>query len=197
MTPTFSIIVPTVMRASLPATLGSIRRAGVGPGDEALIVIDAAHQNGYAPAGFNDAVAGLVATGAGVRILQPSEARGGWGGPARNHGIEHARGSHLLFIDDDDTYRPGAIDTIRGLVAESPESMHVWRMVARGGRVLWSKPRLVQGNIGTPMFAVPRVAAGRWTERYEGDFDFAWSSYRNMNDPDCLSWHEQVLVNCG
>ena len=198
--PTFSIIVPTVMRASLPATLDSIRHAGVGPGDEALVVIDAAHQNGYAPAGLNDAVAGLVATGAGVRILQPNEARGGWGGPARNHGIEHARGSHLLFIDDDDTYRPGAIDTIRGLVAESPESMHVWRMVARGGSVLWHHPTLRVGNIGTPMFAVATITAGEWTERYEGDWDFVRSSRARLGPPDCrdcVAWHEQVLVDCG
>lgn len=196
MTPEFSIIIPTVMRPTLVATLHSIRHAGAGLGDEALIIVDAAHQNGYAPAGFNDAVAGLVATGASVRILQPNEARGGWGGPARNHGVGLARGSHLLFIDDDDQYRPGAIDTIRSLVAPAPESMHVWRMVARGGRVVWSSPRLAQGNIGTPMFTVPLVAAGQWTERYEGDFDFALSSRMNLGG-DAVVWHEQVLVDCG
>lgn len=196
MTPKFSIIVPTIMRPTLVATLDSIRCAGVGPGDEALVIIDAAHQNGYAPAGFNDAVAGLVATGTSVRILQPNEARGGWGGPARNHGVEHARGSHLLFIDDDDVYRPGAIDVIRAMVTEAPASMHVWRMLARGGRVVWSSPRLAQGNIGTPMFTVPLLAAGQWTERYEGDFDFALSSRMNLGG-DAVVWHEQVLVDCG
>ena len=196
MTPTFSIIIPTIMRASLPATLDSIRHAGVGPGDEVLIVVDTAHQNGYAPAGFNDAVAALVATGAGVRILQPNDARGGWGGPARNHGVGLARGSHLLFIDDDDTYRPGALETIRALVADAPGSMHVWRMRARGGRVLWGAPRMAQGNIGTPMFTVPRGAAGQWTSRYEGDFDFALSSRLNLGG-DAVVWHEAVLVDCG
>lgn len=197
MTPKFSIIIPTIMRPTLVATLASIRHAGGGPGDEVLVIVDAAHQNGYAPAGFNDAVAGLVATGTSVRILQPDDARGGWGGPARNHGVSAARGSHLLFIDDDDVYRPGAIEMIRSLVAPAPESMHVWRMVARGGAVVWRVPRLMQGNIGTPMFAVPRGVAGYWTERYEGDFDFAWSSFRNMNDTGCMVWHEQVLVDCG
>lgn len=195
--PTFSIIVPTIMRDSLPATLHSIRHAGAGQGDEVLVVVDAAHRDGYAPAGFNDAVAALVADGVSVRILQPDEARGGWGGPARNYGVGLARGSHLLFIDDDDQYRPGAIDQVRAMVADNPETMHVWRMKARGGRVLWTRPVLRVGNIGTPMFCVPRHAAGRWTERYEGDFDFALSSYQNMNDQDCLAWHEAVLVDCG
>ncbi len=197
MKPTFSIIIPTIMRDSLVATLDSIGRAVVCQGDEALIVVDAAHQNGYAPAGFNDAVAAIVAGGVRVRILQPSDARGGWGGPARNRGVALARGSHLLFIDDDDVYEPGALDTIRTWVTDAPEAMHVWRMRARGGGVLWSKPMLRVGNIGTPMFCVPRHAAGEWTGRYEGDFDFAWSSYRNMNDMDCIAWHAERLVRCG
>lgn len=196
-TPSFSIIVPTIMRPSLVATLDSIRDARARPGDEALIVVDAAHRDGYGPAGINDAVAALVAGGVSVRILQPDEARGGWGGPARNHGVAVARGSHLLFIDDDDVYRPGAIDIIRGLVADAPDTMHVWRMLARGGRVLWGKQQLRVGNIGTPMFCVPRYAAGGWTGRYEGDFDFALSSCRNVGGPGYVAWHGMVLVDCG
>lgn len=193
----FSIIVPTIMRDSLVATLHSIRHAGAGPDDEVLVIVDAAHRDGYAPAGFNDAVAGLVADGVSVRILQPDEARGGWGGPARNYGVDCARGSHLLFIDDDDMYRPGAIVATRAMVADCPETMHVWRMVARGGRVLWSKPVLRVGNIGTPMFTVPRRAAGVWTGRYEGDFDFALSSVNRPGGPLLVAWHEAVLVDCG
>lgn len=197
MTPSFTIIIPTIMRPSLVATLDSIRDAGAGPDDEVLVVVDAAHRDGYGPAGINDALAGLAATCRSVRLLQPDEARGSWGGPARNHGVGLARGSHLLFIDDDDVYWPGAIDTIRAWVADAPASIHVWRMVARGGKVVWAAPKLVQGNIGTPMFCVPRGAAGVWTERYEGDFDFVRDSHRRMNDQDCLVWHEDILVDCG
>ena len=70
-------------------------------------------------------------------------------------------------------------------------------VLARGGKVVWAAPKLVQGNIGTPMFCVPRGAAGVWTERYEGDFDFVRDSHRRMNDQDCLVWHEDILVDCG
>lgn len=190
MTPTFSIIVPTILRPTLAATLDSIQAAGLTPGDEVLVMVDADHAHKPLPPGVRASRAAPVA------VYYSEVSRGGWGGPARNLGVRAAKGSHLLFIDDDDVYRPGALDAIRAMVAESPATMHVWRMLARGGRVVWSSPRLAQGNIGTPMFAVPRHAAGEWTSRYEGDFDFALSSRMNLGG-DAVVWHDTVLVDCG
>lgn len=184
-----SIIIPTILRPTLAATLDSIQAAGLATGDEVLVMVDADHAHKPLPAGVK------VPRAAPVAVYYSEYSRGGWGGPARNLGIRAATGSHLLFIDDDDTYEPEALDAIRGMVAAAPDSMHIWRMVARGGLVLWRTPGMKVGNIGTPMFCVPRANAGHWTSRYQGDFDFARSSAATMaHEP---VWHRDVLVRCG
>jgi glycosyltransferase involved in cell wall biosynthesis len=117
MTPTFSIIVPTILRPTLAATLDSIQAAGLAPGDEVLVMVDAEHAHKPLPPGVRASRAAPVA------VYYSEVSRGGWGGPARNLGVKAAKGSHLLFIDDDDVYRPGAIDTIRAMVAEAPATI--------------------------------------------------------------------------
>lgn len=194
--PSFSIIIPTIMRPSLTTTLGSIRAAGIGLADEVIVVVDAARSSVQGAAPDMDAACRELARTSRVSVVRDPSAMGAWGCHARNLAIEQARGSHLLFIDDDDVYEPGAIDRIRAWVADAPDSMHVWRMLPRGKtQPLWATPRMMQGNVGTPMFAVPRAAAGRWTVRYEGDFDFARESLANLGGR--VAWHEETLVRCG
>lgn len=189
-----SIVIPTIMRPSLVATLASIRNGGICPKDEVIVVVDAAHTHDNAP-GWGEEVERLARRVPVLIVRNPANV-GAWGCHARNNGIGVAKGTHLLFIDDDDVYEPLALHRIRAFVQAAPDDMHIWRMLPRGkSQPLWSAPRLMQGNVGTPMFAVPRHEAGRWTERYEGDFDFARASLANLAGR--AKWHEEVLVRCG
>lgn len=85
--PTFTIVVPTVGRASLRAALASV--AGqLEAGDELIVVC-------------ND--------------------DGDFGNSARNSAIERSRGSHIVFLDDDDEYLPGAFDAMREYAGRHPD----------------------------------------------------------------------------
>jgi glycosyltransferase involved in cell wall biosynthesis len=193
--PSLSVIIPTIARPSLAATLDSIAAAGIGLDDQVLMVSDSPVQVTEESHDLNMAAARSLARHTNVLAVLPGRRLGGWGGPGRNIGIQEATGTHLVFIDDDDVYLPGALQVIREIIATDPQALHVWRMVARGGHTLWTERDVRVGNIGTPMFAVPRGCAGQWTTRYEGDFDFFEDSLIRAGGQ--VRWHEDVLVRCG
>lgn len=64
-----------------------------------------------------------------------------FGNAARNDAIERARGSHLIFLDDDDEYLPGALASMRRLAAQHPDRV-----------VLFSQYSEIHGD-GTPATA--------------------------------------------
>jgi glycosyltransferase involved in cell wall biosynthesis len=57
----------------------------------------------------------------GDEIIVVCNQDGDFGNAARNSGIERARGSHLVFLDDDDEYLPGAFSRMRKAAAEHPD----------------------------------------------------------------------------
>ena len=99
-----------------------------------------------------------------------------FGSTARNSAMDRARGTHLLFIDDDDEYLPGALAAMRRFAVEHPDRIGIFRMrYWRDGRVLWDDAEFRFENIGTPMFVVPNVEAklGRWEPTlYAADWRF-------------------------
>ena len=78
--------------------------------------------------------------------------------------MEEARGSHLVFMDDDDQFARGALATMRGVAREHPGRVVIFRMRYLDGRVIWIDPVLRGRNVGTPMFLVPNAPGklGRW-----------------------------------
>lgn len=115
-----------------------------------------------------------------------------WGHKARNQLMRAARGDWLLFMDDDDMYTPGALDTVRGAVGLVGHP-HVFRMRYATGDVLWTDREVRCGNVSTQMVVVPNVGdlLGRWGDRYEGDFDFIAETCSNLGQP---FWHEDVIA---
>ncbi|MEA1676435.1 glycosyltransferase family 2 protein [Nitrospirillum sp. BR 11163] len=103
--PFFSVIVPTHKRAPLlRRTLASInaQREGVG-GVEILVVSDATD-------GDTDAVCAELLTPADMYVR-----RNGAPGPSasRNMGLSLAKGSYILFLDDDDAWYEGFLPALK------------------------------------------------------------------------------------
>ena len=90
MVPDISVIIPVRnMSQSLPLCLASVLRSEGIPGGPEVIVVDDASEDGSAE----------VASRFPVRLIRLNRCRGG--GPARNAGVERARGGILFFTDAD------------------------------------------------------------------------------------------------
>lgn len=93
---------------------------------------------------------------------------------ARNSAMERARGTHLLFLDDDDEYAAGAFAEMRRFAAEHPDTIGIFREQLLDGSLFWRTPELVEGNVGSALFVVPndRERLGRWSGSEGNDWNF-------------------------
>jgi spore maturation protein CgeB len=182
MTPRFSVIVPTTGRATLVRALQSVADQ-LEPGDEVIVV------------GGDDAGA-EAAIRFGFTFI-PCGPGGNFGCTERTMGIARATGTHLVFLDDDDAFLPGAFAKMREACAAHPGRPVMFRMIAPGGRVLWHEPVVRLGNHGTPQFVTPndRARLGQWGTRYEGDFDFCVSTLAHYPE-GALVWDSTVVYTC-
>jgi hypothetical protein len=140
-----------------------------------------------------------VATGvvlAGYRYIAHDAGHHCWGHCQINKGIRHARGDYLVFIDDDDCFPDGALDTIRTAIADQPEPRPLmfkfWSR--RHGRALPERHEVRESAIGGHAMVVPNIPArlGRWGERYAGDFDFIQSTLALW--PTGPAWYDDVIA---
>lgn len=164
---TLSVVIPTIGRASLADTLRSVAAQEGLPGDEVLLIGDGPQPRVREVA---ERVGGE--TGSRVHYIEEGPTRD-WGGAQRNLGYQLARADYVLAIDDDDVFVPGAFALIRCRIAEHPGRALMFKVETRYG-LLWARPVVALGNVGTGMLALPNNKArmGRWGSRYEGDFDF-------------------------
>lgn len=164
-----SIIIPTIGRESLRRTLESLGPAGFDPSrDEVIVVAD----------GRQQAVFGILADFPFARhlISEPDHATGY---PQRQLGMESAGGTHVLFMDDDDTYRVSALNAIRHNIAMHPDRVLVFRAdfthrATPQGPLVWKTPELVVGNVCMQAMCFPHQPGkmSRFGRRYAADFDF-------------------------
>lgn len=177
----FSIILPTSGRVDLAAAARSAR-AQMSPQDELLIV---------GGGSWGEAVAFWVS----ARHVPHAGGRN-WGHAERNAAMPQARGTHLLFLDDDDALLPGALKAMRECIAQAPERPHVFKMIMPEGYLVPITAEVRQGNIGTPNLVAPNTPArlGVWGDRYEGDFDFIASTLAHY--PDGPVWHDVTTYAC-
>jgi glycosyltransferase involved in cell wall biosynthesis len=182
---TLSLILPTIARPRLARALLSLRTQDWQVGDEVLLVGDGEHP---AARSLWDQL------GLPGRYLELPGPSANWGHTPRNLAMPLARGSHLLFLDDDDTLTPGAIASIREALGSEPERPHLFRMRYADGRLLWQKKEVVEGNVSTQMIVAPNIPhkLGRWGNRYAGDFDFVASTVKLIGEP---IWREEVTCN--
>ncbi len=199
MTVTFSIIVPTIGRTTLGRTLRSIIGAGAQADDQVLVVGDSGRPPADRWAARRDAA--MFMTRLQLHYIEAGHPESMAGAHQRNVAQGLATGSHLLFLDDDDVYTPGALAAIRRHVTEEPEEVHVHKMRAASKRfsytTLWLDPVVRMGNIGTPMFCVPNWPSlvGEWPlNQYCNDISFMEDTLRRRGSGFCR-WHHDIVAD--
>ncbi|HEY7074194.1 MAG TPA: iron-containing alcohol dehydrogenase [Solirubrobacteraceae bacterium] len=185
MAPRFSIVLPTYNRSSaLLATIGSVC-AQTERDWELLVVSDASTDD-------TDDVVRAVADPR-VQLLRLDE-RSGHPGRPRNHGLAHAGGRYVAYLDHDDRWRPGHL-TALGALLDGGARLAATGAVRTddGGAVVrrttaldavWHPEIQVMGA----MFEPSRVAhvreavtaAGGWTEELAGLED--WELWLRLAD---------------
>lgn len=192
-----SVVVPTIGRDTLKRTLLSLRPQ-LHPGDEVVVIADG--PSARAVAREATCTLGLPL------VLADTPPTRCWGNAQRDLGMRLARGTHLLFIDDDDEYEPGALDVVRRELEKNSECAHIFRMRFGPGHpagqttpptVLWRDQVLRAQNIGTPMVALPNRPAllPAWTDGDAGDFfsDFLFLR-RAIPRFGAPVWNEDVIA---
>ena len=183
MTPRLSIIVVTAGRKTLTRTLLSIQAQPLLPQDEVLVV------------GADPWIA-EQADEFGFRYIEDGPF-GCYGQRERTNAMAHAHGTHLLFMDDDDYYLPGAFEAVRAAIRQHPDVPVMFKMIAPEGYVLWTEPAVWCGNHAGTQFVVPNDPArlGTWGLRREGDFDFIEDTLTRY-PPQALVWHSALIAGC-
>ena len=121
-----------------------------------------------------------------------------FGNRARQSMVERAKGTHLLFMDDDDQFARGALATMRAFAREHPGRIGIFRMKYLDGRVLWTEPELRRRNVSSQMYCVPNVPGkvGKWTNvepgARMGDYEFIAESVSLQGEP---IFREEVVAH--
>lgn len=185
-----SIIVSTLGRPHLARTLRSIAEQQP---DEIIVVADLAGNLDHAE---------RVADNFGAAFYTEVSNEYGRGNAQKTFGITQAQGTHIAFMDDDDSYLPGAIDAMRERATDRPVifRMEVGPCVLRGvnhpnGVTLWKRPVLEYANVGTPCFLVPNDPnrLGEWVPHVDcngGDFTFITGCAEKMGG---VWWDDRVV----
>lgn len=126
---------------------------------------------------------------------------GNWGERPRDKAIRRALGTHLMFMDDDDTFTPNALEIVRKYVSALPDSLHlfqaVWHNNGAPGRVRHDKHEFSGGQCPTPTIVVPRTVAPRWTQigaNVHQDLEYA-KLCAGTTYPHIPQWIDEVICN--
>jgi len=91
---------------------------------------------------------------AGDELLVFCNTDGDFGNAARNSGIERARGSHLVFLDDDDEWLPGALARMRRFADANPGRVGIFRFRSEFGELPVTADLRTAGS---PTYVVPNI----------------------------------------
>lgn len=158
-----SVVVPTIGRTSLKATLKSIV-SQFDLGDEVVVV-------GDGPLILRQGM--LESFGPQVRYIGLPVKANDWGGTPRNVGMKNAIGNYIAFMDDDDEFLPGAFKAMHEAINHYTGRTFLFRM-KHTSRVIWEKPEIAIGNVSTHMIVMPNTPHKHpvWEGHYEADFKF-------------------------
>ncbi len=116
----------------------------------------------------------------------------GW--TTHNRGAELATSDLICFMDDDDQFLPGAIQTFRDHAHATLPT--VFRVDCPWNGVVWKNEELRFGNISTQGIVVPNIKdmLGEWGEHVNdagGDYTFLKQTAEKMGG---VHWREEVVA---
>lgn len=188
--PSIAVITPTVGRSSLQATIDSVLPQ-LSAADEWWVIGD----------GPQLSVRSHVRTlnHPSVLYFEHRDPRSRYGNAQRNAAMLRSQADYFVFLDDDDTLLPGALDAVRREGISSQPLM--FKMDHRPlGTILWRDQDLRVGNVGGAMFVVPNLP-GKWAlwpdvaESCISDFHFIQQTLA-LWPPGSLRWCEDVIYCC-
>jgi hypothetical protein len=190
-----AVIVPTIGRPSLGDTLASI--GNLEAGDQVLVVGDGEQIS--ARAAFAE-----YRTAGWEYFEADTDPPSHYGNLQRDVGIAAAEADWLMFIDDDDEYVPGALQTVRRSVKAAPGRPHIFRMSFGAGHhahglTVWQHTNVVVQNVGTPMVVLPNRRYGvSWMDGdaagvagWTSDYRFLSHAISEAGEP---VWHRNVIA---
>lgn len=147
----FTVVTPTIGRLSLEKTARSIFRQRILLGDEWIIVEDGREQKA-----FNVMQQFYPNAPLPIRYFTTDPTHN-CGNEQRNLAMSEARGTHLLFMDDDDIFTEGAWEAIRKECEATPAVPLLFRMSSADNPpgLIWNSPAIGSGNVGTPNLVLP------------------------------------------
>lgn len=177
-----TVITPTVGRDSLRATLASIAPQ-LHDGDEHIVIGD----------GVQPRAAEMCAEYGAIYHDGPQTHD--YGAAQRDVGMALAQGDWLLFCDDDDTFTPGALATVRQVVVDNPTMPHLFRMRYRAsGVVLWQDDVVCEGNVGTPMIVVPTcLELPAWSDGHPVAYTSDHRFIQRVTDLYGVVWRKEII----
>jgi len=181
-----SVVTPTIGRPSLRIMLEGLL-SQLSEGDEVLVVGDGPRPE--AESICRSLRNPLVSYWETPQVMN-------YGNPQRNEAIARAKGTHIHFLDDDDTGEEGAIAQIRRAASESPGRPLMFRMHHQN-TVLWRAPKVNYGNVSGQMFVAPNVPRrlGRWSGKYGADFDFIRGTLALYPEgEDAVVWRQEIVA---
>lgn len=166
--PSLSVITPTIGRDSLKVMLNGLLPQ-LSQGDEVLIIGDGPQPNAQ------KIVDDLASPFTDYWETPPIR---NYGNPQRNEAIAKAKGSYIMFVDDDDEVKPDAVANIKKYAARHPGVPLMFKMLYGGRQVLWDVRKVEVGRVSGQMFVTPNVKGkvGAWSGKYTADFDFMMST---------------------
>ncbi len=196
MTPTFSVILPTIGRPMLGNALRSCLEQPSIKGDEVIVCVDGFERGDAADKGYDAAFDGTPMMNPLVVHLCVFPK---WHAPnpksvrhfaPRNQGMVLAAGSHLLFLDDDDAFLPDVWGQMREAIAENHPRMHVFRIGLKDKpeSVIWKKKRIDHPDFQTGMGVIPNLGKKlpRWRPKSKDDISFFTACRAVLGEP---VWH--------
>lgn len=191
-----SVVVPTIGRSSLAATLRSLAPQ-VTELDEVHVLFDGPEHDDrwhISPSWTRGFLEVLPCDSSVTTNQTPLE---GWGHPLRNYALDMlVTRTRVMTMDDDDVYTDGAFDAIRAELDAHPPAVHVfgcrWGPGHPAAGVVLPRGRgLMMGEIATPMVVAPSSLA-RYGDAYDGDWTYA-QNLAAIFPADGWVWHDHVI----
>jgi len=187
----FSLLIPTAGRPELECALSSIVLQ-LAPEDEVIVIGDTLDD----PLLHSQAI--VESFGPQFRWIEHKDEEHTFGHRQLNAGIAAARGDYIHCQDDDDIWSDDALPSMRRAALQFPGRPFLFRFISRHhGQPFWDRYGLLaQDHVGGHCLVTPNTTGkvGKWSDRYQGDFDFVLDTVTLQGGIDNVIWRDEIIA---